>query len=252
VSTLTFGIGSFQHFKNALLYAICSFFATLFVYNLQRLMRFEDVKHQASLRHKWLVQHKKALILLSLTGLVGAAFTYLILGIDNDFILLAVLTIIGFLYAFRIKGTSAVREIPFLKIYLIATVWSLVTVFWSSYREETLNMDTLYLIISVGLYIVAATIPFDVRDLLYDHPKQKTIPQLAGINGSKWIGITLLLISAFLLFSVAPAFIKNPLTYLTYLGMGALILFTNKSRQEMYFSGLIDGWIIIFGLQFLL
>jgi hypothetical protein len=106
--------------------------------------------------------------------------------------------------------------------------------------------------ITVGLYIVAATIPFDVRDLLYDQPSQRTIPQLAGVNGSKWIGVSLLLMSTYLLFFWAPAIIKNPLTYLAYIGMGVLILFSNKRRKEMYFSGLIDGWIIIFGLQFLL
>ena len=252
VGSLTFGTSIFQQLDHSILYGVCSFFATLFIYNLQRLMRFEDVKTQDSNRHRWIIQHKTSLISLSAIGLFGATTTYLFLGIGKDYILLGALTILGFLYAYQIKGKSAVREIPFLKIYLIAVVWTLVTVFWPSYREEMLGINIIFLITSVGFYIIAATIPFDIRDLLYDHSSQKTIPQLVGVNGSKWIGIVLLIISAFLLFMTNSLFYQNPLSYLAYIGMGILILYSHNRRPEMYFSGLIDGWIIFFGLQFLL
>lgn len=250
VGILTFGISVFQGFDDSFLYGMSSFFATLFIYNLQRLLRFEDVKSQTSVRHDWLVSNKSIVLALCSIGSVGASATYFVLEIQSDFFLVGGLSVLGFLYAYKGKSRAALRDIPFLKIYLITAVWALVCVLWPAYRENTLNSSTYYILISIGLFIFSATIPFDIRDLVYDKSSQKTIPQLFGVQRSKTLAIVSLLGSAIILYSMNDLFLKNVFYLGAYIGMASLVLLTDTKRKEMFFSGLIDGWIIILGLMF--
>lgn len=248
---LTFGVSTYFAFSDAPYYGWCSGMATLFLYNLQRLMRFEDVKVQASDRHKWLVEHKRVIQWLCGLGAAGALMGYLSMGVSQDIYLIGALTLIGFFYAYRGKRSHALRDIPYLKIYLIALVWAVVSVMWAAYREEVWN-DKIALISGVVfLYILATTVPFDVRDLIYDSEQQKTIPQLIGKRRSKWISAMALILSAGILSASDSSFFANPLFYCAYLGMIAFIIFTDEKRSEMYFSGWIDGWILLFSAMFL-
>tara|TARA_B100000508_G_scaffold141096_1_gene146831 strand:- start:53347 stop:54168 length:822 start_codon:yes stop_codon:yes gene_type:complete len=250
VGFLTFGISNFLGFSDAISYSTCTAFATLMIYNLQRLLRFEDVKQEYSVRHLWIVKHKVLLIILSLIGGAGALLMYLMIGVSNDIYIVISFTLIGFLYAYKGVSKHALRDLPFLKIYLIAFVWTGVSVLWPVFRDGTYSSTSIFIALSVFLYILAATIPFDIRDLIYDDAKKKTIPQQVGVMGSKLIGSFLLIVSVTLLFFIDPNFLFNPFLYLSYIGLLLLILLTKKERKEMYFSGLIDGWIIFLGLMF--
>ena len=247
---LTFAISKYQGFEHSLLHGMCAFFATLFIYNLQRLMRFEDVKVQKSTRHEWLVKNKSFVIFLCVSGVIGAFLSYITLGVKSDIFLVLGLSIVGFLYAYKGLNTTALREVPFIKIYLISVVWTLDCVLWPAYRQESLNGDTLYLMISVGVYILAATIPFDIRDLVYDKSSQKTVPQLIGVGLSKALGLIALIVSALTLYKLEDAFSYSVLFYFAYVGMGLLVLLSSTKRKEMFFSGLIDGWISILAFAF--
>ncbi len=249
--TLTYSVSSYFSFSDALFYGWCVTLATLFLYNLQRLMRFEDVEKQASDRHKWLVLHRGAITILCVLGAAGGVVTYLLLGLSNDVYLIIALTLVGFFYAYSGWRFNALRELPYLKIYLIAFVWTLVSVVWPVYREGVWNEDVLIMSCVVFLYILATTIPFDIRDLTYDHEQQKTIPQLLGKQRSKYTSALLLLFSAGTLIGLNHLFLLNPLFYSAYLGMIALIAYSDDKRAEMYFSGWIDGWIIVFSTMFL-
>lgn len=248
--TLTLGMSSYLLSDDALFYALCAFCATLFIYNLQRLLRFSEVKIQTSDRHKWLVRHKKIVLLLCIVGGVGTLTSYLILGLRSDVFMMLGLSVLGFLYAYGGEQKKALRDVPFIKIYLIVIVWSLVSVLWPAYRENILTVGVIWLLLVVASYIFAATIPFDVRDLSYDSKMHKTIPQIVGTRNSKVLSVVLLLVSAGIICSLDSSFLSNPFFYIAYAGMIILSLFTHPKRQEMFFSGLIDGWIIWFGLMF--
>lgn len=245
---LTFGVSTYQGFQMAHLLGVCAFFATLFIYNLQRLMRFDHVKIQQSARHTWLVKNKSIMVFFCVSGVFGAIISYIFLGIESDLLLIIGLSIIGFLYAFSGLNIKALREVPIIKIYLISAVWALVSVFWPAFRQDDLNQDTILLMFSVGFYVFAATIPFDIRDLIYDSASQKTIPQLVGVNFSRILGIASLLTSGLLMSFTDVEFLYNLLFYFAYTGMGVLILLSTTDKKEMFFSGLIDGWIIVLGM----
>ena len=100
----------------------------------------------------------------------------------------------------------------------------------------------------VFCYILAITIPFDIRDLGIDEERKKTIPQWVGIKNSKIIALLFLLFSILIF-----GFLSSPLQLMAYIissfFSGYLIYNSNKNRSDIYFTFLIDGHIIF---QFLL
>lgn len=249
---LSFGVVSFLDYNSPIYYFFCVFFATLFIYNFQRIPRLSEVNDQYSDRHIWLKENKTTLFLLIGIGLIGAAITYLqFLKIQNDLAFLIVIGVIGILYALKTLKGKALRDFPYIKIHLIALTWVLVIGIWPLVRMENNFLDYKELLIALYLILIAITIPFDIRDLSYDDKLKKTTPQLLGVKWSKIVSLILLTIGYFLIVFYNFKFIENPFYYISLPGFFLLILKTTKERKEMYFSGWIDGWIITLGLMFL-
>lgn len=89
------------------------------------------------------------------------------------------------------------RQVPFLKSPLIAWAWAFVLVQMASFGAS--GSMSLLLIIVQSAFILALTIPFDIRDLSFDPPALKTIPQLIGARASRWLALVLLLPLAWML-----------------------------------------------------
>jgi len=68
----------------------------------------------------------------------------------------------------------ALRDIPFLKIFVIAFVWALVTGLLPLISSKDLiqiNLQHILFLTKQFLFVVAITIPFDIRDMKYDVEK---------------------------------------------------------------------------------
>ena len=226
------------------------FFATLFIYNIQRILRKGEIKVKSSNRHHWLEKHTFLIKILSGIGIIGAITIYFtVLGWNIDFWFLALSAVIGVLYAMKIHPKSiALRDVRYAKIYLIALQWALVSVYWPYMRIADSTGFPIGLGLSIFFFILAATVPFDVRDLVYDGKHASTIPQIFGIKGAKIIALFFGGISALSLYLFFPIVIEVWWFYLCYLVLGILIINSRTNRFEMYYSGLIDGWIIFFAL----
>ena len=249
---LSLGLVSFLNLDEALFYFFSVFFATLFIYNFQRIPRLDEVNDQYSDRHIWLKKNKSILYLLIIIGLVGSSITYFqFLTVQNDLLFLVLIGIVGVLYAIKTINGKALRDFPYLKIHLIALTWILVVIVWPLIREEIIILDQLGLILGLYLIMVAITIPFDVRDLSYDDLKKKTTPQLIGVKWSKIVAVVLLSAGFALFIFHTFSLLKNPFFYISFIGFFLLIISSHPKRKEMYFSGLIDGWILFLGIMFL-
>ena len=95
-------------------------------------------------------------------------------------------------YAFPIqRGSPNLRNQQKIKIYWVAFVWSLFTVL---FPVANAKMDS-FLVIAVGIhrfvFVLCATIPFEIRDLATDAPSLRTLPQRFGVLSTKWIGVVL-------------------------------------------------------------
>lgn len=226
------------------------FFATLFIYNIQRILRLGEIKVNSSERHHWLENHTFLIKTLAGIGIIGSVSIYFaVLGWNIDFWFLAFSAIIGILYAMKIHPKSlALRDVPYAKIYLIALQWALVSVYWPYMRIAETTDFPIGLILSIFFFILAATVPFDIRDLVYDGKHKSTIPQIFGVKGAKAIALLFLVLSALSLYFFYSVVIHLWWFYICYSVLGILILNSNVYRREMYYSGIIDGWIIVFAL----
>src|SRR5690554_5048576 len=86
------------------------------------------------------------------------------------------------------------------------------------------------------------------RSTLFPYTTLFRSPQILGVKGAKIIALLFLILSALSLYYSFPTVICMWLFYLCYLILGILIIGSRTERHEMYYSGIIDGWIIVYAL----
>lgn len=143
------------------------------------------------------------------------------------------------------------RSIGGLKIYLIALVWSGVTVFLPLIHNGfSINSDVVITGIQRYVFIVVLMLPFEIRDLRYDSLKLSTVPQKIGVKQTKLIG-SLCLICFFLLefFKDEIAFTRITILLIVTISTFLFLIFS-KTEQGRYYSGFwVEGlpilWLIL-------
>jgi len=160
--------------------------ATLFNYLLQRIISVRVIHREtlSSLTH-WLLRHKA--LAWSLIVVSGVGVGYGLSGIDvASFWLLVVIGGISLLYDVPI-GKQRLRNMGLIKIFLIGLVWASVTVWLPAFHAGLpLGSADVWLIWAQRLlFILAITLPFDIRDILIDKALDlATIPRLIGVEAS--------------------------------------------------------------------
>lgn len=154
------------------------------------------------------------------------------------------------LYAVPVFMKKNLRSLPGLKIFIIAAVWMGITVFLPlEYHNIRFSERVLYQSLEIFLFVIALTLPFEIRDLKYDELELKTIPQRFGVWNTKWFGTALLLISAFL--AIQQNYIEELQLYcslLIYLITLAFLWFSKVEQGRYYAAFWVEG---IPGLWFL-
>lgn len=247
---LSAGFCFFAGIEKWLMYGLFAFFSTLAVYNGQRLFKAEKSKHTPWLL--WVKRHEKKLFLLIVVcSLVSIVLLFLL----QQFNLYALLTlgITGLISVFYVikLGKRNLREIPYIKIHLIAVTWTIILVLFPLLNEGSKEFG-IGLVLSHYLYVIAVTIPFDIRDIKYDLPSQKTIPQVLGILKAKFLSILLLIAFFTIMIALVPALKFNVLFYFSVLIQIMLVVGMNEKRSDLYCAGAIDGSIALLGLSYFL
>ena len=168
------------------------FFASITGYNFVKFFGL------AKFHHRSLATWLKLIQIFSALCFVGMVYFTFQLK-ERTIIFLGVLGVITFLYAIPLVPRNwfldkqkNLRSISGLKVYLIAFVWSGVTVFLPIFNEGmTIDGDGVTLGIQRFLLILLLMLPFEIRDLNYDSLKLATIPQQIGIAKTKILGIVL-------------------------------------------------------------
>lgn len=237
--------------ENWLYYGLAAFFSTLTVYNAQRFFKtgFQDKTPWL----EWVLKNQKVLWVLSGASAVIASVLYFQLcNQDNEsyfgLLILAISSLISILYVKKIKGRN-LREIPYIKIHLIALTWVGVLLAFPMINEGEYS-QLFWLCIAHYLYILAVTIPFDIRDLKYDKPSQKTIPQIIGAEASRIVSLFLLVVFGAIMFYLDERLWSNVLFYIAVFMQILLVLLMNEKREDTYCAGYIDGAIAILGFSY--
>lgn len=245
---LTAGIAYATKIADWWAYGLLSGFATFFVYNTQRLFKIREARLTPWLL--WVKTHQKAITLFSLFALFITLFLFFFVGIKTlqSWLVLGVSSVISLFYIVRIRGRN-LRELPYLKIYLIAASWSLLLICFPLFNESA-SVPIMWLGSIHFLYFIGVTIPFDIRDLKYDSVDQRTLPQLVGVENAKIIALFLVVLFGVLMLWTVPALLFNPVFFLSIFLQISLILFTHERRSDSYFAGAIDGSIALLGTSY--
>lgn len=237
--------------------ALLAFFATLFIYNLDSLLPYKfNQRIQLSERKLWVRQHRGFLLVLSGIAALAAAGLFLWFAPVYHAWFIAQLVIISLVYSLRIiprpgGGYLPLRNIPLVKVFLIAYVWSCVTVLLPllssgiSIFSETGGI----LFLQRFCFLFALTLLFDIRDWEKDKMTGTlTFPGWVGIRNTKILSLGLLGIFSILTWQTESGFARLALL-LSAVAAGAVVIFAHEKRNDYYFLIFADGMML---LQFLL
>lgn len=246
-AVLSGGITFREHINTWYYYAAFAFFSTFAVYNGQRI--FKSVTGQETEWISWVRLHSRLIgIVATVASLVAVGLFSVLLSRPESVFLLVLLGTISVFYALKFKQMN-LREVPYIKIYLIALVWVGTLIFFPLYNEN-IREDIILISTAHFLYVIAITIPFDIRDMKLDLPTQKTIPQVVGLLGAKIIALFLLLSFSLIMLYVDRGLWTNATFYLALGIQVLLILFMNEKRGDLYCAGGIDGSIALIGVSY--
>lgn len=185
-----------------------------------------------------------------------AAYHSFFLKIDVWVCIVCLLVLTG-LYAVPVLPHSKkLRSWGGLKVFVVALVWAGATVMLPALSERGPNLwDICIETVQRFLFVLILMIPFEIRDLVYDSPELKTLPQRYGVARTKIFGAFATLpffLSVFLKDSITTADVIA--TGILFLVLGAL-MYVTKRNQSSYFASFwvevipILWWTLLLVLQ---
>lgn len=234
-------------------YGLFVFSSTFITYNIQRLIKAFQEKSGFSNHIKWILKNQTQVYILIVVNSFFCGFSFFKIYRHGTEVLITLLisAIISLFYVLKLKSKN-LRDIPFLKIHLVALVCTIASGVFVLINEGDFSLKKWYFVAIHYLYFIAVTIPFDIRDMNYDNPSKRTIPQVLGINKAKTFSLILLSVYLILAITIQPTLIQNILFLLSIIFTFILISAILEKRHEFYYSGLIEGSILLVGLSFIL
>jgi 4-hydroxybenzoate polyprenyltransferase len=224
------------------------FFATLFTYNFQRVVRIgKGLKH---VRKVWLAKQNIAIYILMACGGLVSTYRFFEFQLITQ-VVIVIVGLLSLLYPFGL------RKIPFSKIFFISFVWTVSTMLLLVLENNIQISHNIVLhLLSRFLFVFAITIPFDIRDLKYDAQNVQTIPLFFGILKARFIALFSLFICVVI--SVFQ-YLENTLIssnllalILLYFVASIFIVKSDEKRGEMYFSFWVESLSILCYLFFVI
>ncbi|MGS2727270.1 hypothetical protein ACU8DI_11735 [Psychroserpens sp. BH13MA-6] len=230
------------------------FFSSITGYNFVKYFGLAKFHHRSLAR--WL----RVIQVFSLLSFLLLCFFATRLDI-NTLIYVGVLGVVTFLYAMPLlpklflDEKKNLRSVSGLKIYVIAFVWTGVTVILPLINSHhALTEDVWLTALQRFVFVMVLMLPFEIRDLSYDSIKLATIPQQIGVTKTILLGIVLLFVFNYL------EFLKSNLYQLTLLSniiisvIVFLFLIGSKRHQNPYYTAFwveaIPIWWLLLMLVF--
>lgn len=207
----------------------------------------------SSVRKAWINRNRNLLIFY-----IGLAI-FLILGAlpSLNYRVLWIITpccLVSLAYSFHIKVWGKVwglREVPLLKVLIVAVVWSLVSVLsplLQTNEYDELSVYRIVMLISIRfLLLLTLCLLFDVRDVIEDSNKGiRTFSSIAEIKKLKIICfIFLLIISLLSVIALETTFFH---LFIFGAAASAFIVHTDKNQNDYFYNFSGDGLIILYSL----
>ena len=235
-------------------YSVLSFFATLFVYNFQRIFYKKPLNESTSVRRVWISEHQLLIRSFAAIGFTGTGISVFF----NDYKILVYLLPLLVLCILYFIPFVKLRKNPWLKLFTLVSVWTMVTaVVPILLSNTTFNQSAVLHIIVRFVFMVAICIPFDIRDLQLDKEDAViTIPHLTGEKNAKWLAFAFMVLYGILVLQeywsgmislpVMAALVSCAII------STAIVLMSSTKRSEYFYVAGIDGTMLLQGVLVLL
>ncbi len=224
------------------------FLATLFTYNISSLQRTWHGWSAARHHQSWVIRHQQQLAILALLSLSGAIALFFIyrLRINLWFVLVLAFVSVGYTVPLLYKRIRPFRSVPLLKVFLIALVWSAVTVLFPLIDAGvTTDNAVLVLWLRRFLFILALALLFDIRDYTYDRSTRTlTFPGLIGEGYTRLLSLALLLLYLLLIIGTEEGRVMVSLLAGTLVA-GLIVWNASEEKPRIYYALLADGAMLV-------
>lgn len=234
--------------SNWFLYSLAISLATFSVYNLQRIYKFKKQTTIQTETYNWLKERMNWMIpLATICGILALLLSACLVKDVLSNVWLFLLTIlVSIFYVVPIFG-KRLREIPFLKTFFVAIVWTCV-LFYIPWLNEARKTEVVQNELTAFFFLFASlTIPFDIRDIEQDRMHHKTLPLLFGSTLSKVVSIAFLATFCLIIAIINQKLVENIL-FASVSILTALLIFFANSTRSIYFFAALDGTMVLIGL----
>lgn len=236
------------------------FVATFFLYNIHKPLTFflkkqdfQEIAAHDKRTEERLLKSKAFEAPLSILIFIAGMTTlecYLRFHIDSQWQIVGAGTV-SIAYVLPIWKGKRLRDIPYIKIFMIAGVWTFVTVIFplKAFAKVWYSCDT-FIIFERFTFLLALTLPFDIRDRAWDKKTGvKTIPLSIGIARTQKLAYALLGISYLLtLFiysmTVYPLYYLISTTIVLILSAYCISL-SHKKQNDYFYYVALDGMLFL-------
>ena len=233
--------------------SVLVFFATMFIYASHRLVGLFSVKKFLKEGRFHIINTYKNHIWIY-TGIAVIGLIYAFFQVSFRVQLALVLPgLISLSYVIPFLGLKKnrklrLRDLNWIKIFLIAIVWAYVTVILPIIEIRSVSWSDVLIFVERAVFIFMITLPFDIRDLKVDqYNNVKTIPAVYGIPFTMKLVFTSL-IFLLILASANYLFVPDSPIYFAAFGLWLSLISTYifirisiDKTDDYYFTGLLDG-----------
>ena len=232
--------------------------STLLLYSLHRIIgikKSETYSEQG--RFAIIIKYKSHLIIYSIVSGIYCLYAYYTFD-WNRRLHLIIPAILSLSYSLPIFfGGKRLRDFHWIKIFLIAICWAVITnaipyyEILTTYSDTSIDYTTLLLTtVERAIFLFAITIPFDIRDR--DVDRSTDVFTLATryndlvLKRISWSALLIASLISILLFNQDLITFSSLLPILlTYFLSAYLVHLTNEKRSDYFFTGLMDGTMIL-------
>lgn len=207
------------------------FFATITGYNFVKYAGIAKLHYQSLTRNLRIIQLFSLvsfLLLVYTITLQSGAFLWVNIGLG----------LITFFYAVPfLPKDNTLRSLRTLKIFVIAFVWAGTSVLLPLVDfQSVFSAEVIRCFFQNFMFVLAITLPFEIRDLGFDSPELGTFPQRLGLRATKLLGYALLIAFLVLGFFSKNFFWPGFLSAVGIVVAATLFIFYASKHQPRYYA----------------
>jgi 4-hydroxybenzoate polyprenyltransferase len=228
------------------------FFATFLFYNISRIRKELNKKHDVNSR-KSISDRVTVINLLVLVSMIGMAVCTMYLKTEVLFMLI-LLAGVSLLYSFpTFKHTSqgvSLRGVPYLKIFLITGIWAAVTVILPVLQSESSpeKSEVIAVFSERFIFLFVIALLFDIKDMRSDKETGlKTIPLLLGYRRAMQLANGLLILFLISIIMHYKSSLHFVMVSFIVSALSTFVLINDRkiSTTPYFHRGIVDGTLLI-------